>query len=318
MSPPRRLKIYPGEQVVILHTRIHPMCNGRLVKDDTAAAKRAGRGVHQILFQGTNTAIHLPYRCDREAEEGGDLCADCLCKAARLRERIEKGDLKKTSLQGSHTSVIHGKIGEPIPFWSHCFGGTWYLENLKSGLSLSEEDMARAKAAADKANRGAPEVAPEAYPGAEAKKGGRKPKAAAGAGATQAKIEFPVVSAAEAAKAAEVAREAVVVPAPVPVAVAAVPVKKAAPRKKVCGAAAAAATPVVTVVPPTMILEAGAEAAAVEDIVQITVRHLEIDGRSLYLDSRKEKVYDMKFRYVGRYDRDAGALDTSFPDSDAE
>jgi hypothetical protein len=53
--------------------------------------------------------------------------------------------------------------------------------------------------------------------------------------------------------------------------------------------------------------------------VEISVRRLELDGgRSYYLDTKKQKVYDMKFKYLGRYLAEKKEIDRGFPDSDAE
>jgi hypothetical protein len=52
-----------------------------------------------------------------------------------------------------------------------------------------------------------------------------------------------------------------------------------------------------------------------DTIVHIKVRKQEVDGRMFYLDPKKDKLYDMKFKYVGRY-KD-GAI-VSHPDSDTE
>jgi hypothetical protein len=124
---------------------------------------------------------------------------------------------------------------------------------------------------------------------------------------------------ARAKKAAEVAYEGVatVPPQPMPGKVRA---KKAA--------APAPATPVAPPTPlpvqkarripikeskPVATLET--EELPVESIEEVHVRCIEIDGRSLYLDPRKEKVYDLKFKYLGRL-KD-GQIH-SFPDSDAD
>ena len=53
----------------------------------------------------------------------------------------------------------------------------------------------------------------------------------------------------------------------------------------------------------------------VSTVVNIQVRKVEVGDRSLYLDPRKEKLYDLKFKYIGRL-KD-GQIH-SFPDSDAE
>ena len=49
--------------------------------------------------------------------------------------------------------------------------------------------------------------------------------------------------------------------------------------------------------------------------VEVNVRKQEVDGRMFYLDHKKDKLYDMKLKYVGRL-KD-GAI-VSHPDSDAE
>ncbi len=89
--------------------------------------------------------------------------------------------------------------------------------------------------------------------------------------------------------------------------------KKITPKKAVATAPAA---------PSIGIAEAFVEQTAespVEDVVEIKVRRLELDGgRSYYLDSKKQKLYDMKFKYVGRYSAAEGSIDRSFPDSDQE
>jgi hypothetical protein len=60
-------------------------------------------------------------------------------------------------------------------------------------------------------------------------------------------------------------------------------------------------------------------ASEVDDVVTISVRRMEMDGgRVYYVDSKKQKVYDMKYKYVGRYSSETREIDRSFPDSDAE
>jgi hypothetical protein len=57
------------------------------------------------------------------------------------------------------------------------------------------------------------------------------------------------------------------------------------------------------------------ELVPVEKVHEIKVRMIDLDGRNLYLDPLKEKLYDLKFKYLGRL-KD-GAI-VSFPDSDAD
>jgi len=50
-------------------------------------------------------------------------------------------------------------------------------------------------------------------------------------------------------------------------------------------------------------------------VINIKVRKQEVDGRLYYLDPKKDKLYDMKFKYAGRLKE--GAI-VNHPDSDAE
>jgi len=105
--------------------------------------------------------------------------------------------------------------------------------------------------------------------------------------------------------------------APVPVPVAPVPAAPVAPVP------VAPVTPVQKVKKRMILKEAPTKPVAVldgedlpvESIQEIKVRHIEIDGRSLYLDPQKEKIYDLKFKYLGRL-KD-GQIH-AFPDSDAD
>jgi hypothetical protein len=152
--------------------------------------------------------------------------------------------------------------------------------------------MARAKAAAAKANEGVTEVEPEAQP----VKAGKKAKAA------------PKPKADPKAKAA---------PKPVEELTAAVaaPLQPAAPAKpKRAKKAAVAAEPLETIEPIALLQGTPLE---VDNVIHISVKHVEIGQRSVYLDSKTQKVYDLKCKYIGRYDIEKECI-TSFPDSDED
>lgn len=53
------------------------------------------------------------------------------------------------------------------------------------------------------------------------------------------------------------------------------------------------------------------------EILTVKVKPTEIDGRKVYLSNLKDKVYDLKYNYLGRYNRKADRIETSYPDSDA-
>jgi hypothetical protein len=126
---------------------------------------------------------------------------------------------------------------------------------------------------------------------------------------------------AKAKKAAEIAYEGVEAVAPQPM-----PGRKKVPKAP--AAAIVAAVPAVTPAPAPAVKKAAKRVTSAEpvatinptclevaDIIHVKVRKQEIDDRMFYLDPKKDKVYDMKFKYVGRLKE--GAI-VSFPDSDAE
>ena len=53
----------------------------------------------------------------------------------------------------------------------------------------------------------------------------------------------------------------------------------------------------------------------VHEVLRIEVKKIEVGGRSVYYDSRTQKVYDLKCKYIGRLREDEIV---SFPDSDKE
>jgi hypothetical protein len=131
---------------------------------------------------------------------------------------------------------------------------------------------------------------------------------------------------AKAKKAAEVAYAGVETAAPQPMAtkrgvgkkkVAATPVAEApvaeAP-KPVVKKAVKRPTETVTVRPVAAIAPTESP-LPVEEVLHVKIRKEEVGGRSLYLDPKKNKLYDLKLKYIGRL-KDGAII--SFPDSDAE
>ena len=260
-------------------------CKGRIVSDV--------KGVGALSFEGGGS-FHIPIRCDRMAS---DLCEQCQKRKGRTDTKV--ADMSGISLQGTHPSYLHGRIGEPIPFWSHIYDGAWFRLKIASGAIVSSDTMARAKAAAAKANEGVAEVEPEVQP----VKGGKK-AAGAGKGAPKAKKGVAVApSEAALSVATPVAAISVAVPAPAP-----------APAKPKRAKKAAAPEPLETIQPIALLQGKPLE---VDNIVHISVKQVEIGQRSVYLDSKTQKVYDLKCKYIGRYDTEKECI-TSFPDSDED
>jgi len=161
---------------------------------------------------------------------------------------------------------------------------------MESGSTLSEDTMAKAKKAAATAYEGVETVDPQPMP-AKA----RKPRAKKGAAAAVPAPAPAVPAPAPAVPAPAVPPPAVPAPAVAPPPKA---VKKRQPKM-------VSTTPVAIIPNPTEVLP-------VDSIREIRVKKQEVDGRSLYIGP-KDKVYDLKFKYLGRLKEDKIV---NFPDSD--
>jgi outer membrane protein OmpA-like peptidoglycan-associated protein len=275
-------------------------CVGRLVNDS--------KGVWALPFEGVQEFFHLPIRCTTVASEKSDLCEKCQQRELRTNQKVAALGGKQ-SIQASHPALLHGRIGGPIPFWSHIYDGSWYRLKIEQGNTVSEQTMVRAK----KAALAAPAAEPEALPGGTVQRG--RKKAVAHPQQTSVK-EFLEVAAPVAEAAAPVA-EAVADVVAVAEAAAAAP-KKRGP-KQVASASVKQAPPTASQKQqqPLAQVQPG-ESYEVEETVTIQVRPLTIDGRSYYYDPKKEKVYNQHFKYVGRYTKETKTLVPGFPDSDQE
>jgi hypothetical protein len=220
--------------------------------------------------------FHVPLRCGNFSGRG-DLCDSCLKREEKTREKVAK--ITGTTIEGMHPALLMGRVTEPIPFWSRIYDGAWFRLKIEGGYTLSKEVMAKAKKAAEVAYKDVETVAPQPMPTKR------------GAGAKK-KVLAPVVAAAPAAPLAPVVAEA---PKP--------PAKKATKRATV------------VVAPPVATVNTSESPLPVEEVFHVKIRKQEVDGRALYLDPQKNKLYDLKLNYIGRL-KD-GAI-VSFPDSDAE
>ena len=195
------------------------------------------------------------------------------CQKRSIKTQDRVGQITGTTIGGPLPSYLMGRVTEPIPFWSRLYEGAWYNLKMESGSTLSEETMAKAKKAVATAYEGVETVDPQPMP-AKA----RKPRAKKGTAAlSRSPTPAPAVTA----------------PAAPPK-----PVKKRQPKK-------VPTTPVAIIPNPTEVLP-------VDSIREIRVKKQEVDGRSLYVGP-KDKVYDLKFKYLGRLKEDKIV---SFPDSD--
>lgn len=233
-----------------------------------------------LEFEGGQGLFHLPIRCST-VTRSGDLCDSCYAKERKTEEKVR--EITGTTIKGMLPSYLMGRVTDPIPFWSRLYDGAWYRLKIQSGCTLSDKTMAKAKKAAAVAYEGIQTVEPQPMPAGARKTKGRPKKAEV--------VAAPVVE----------------VAAPPVVEVAAPPLPKKRQPKKVAAAAPQEATG-----PPVAIIPNPTQEVPVTHVREIKVRKREIDGRSLYL-GQKDKVYDLKFKYLGRLKDDAIVC---FPDSD--
>jgi hypothetical protein len=202
-------------------------------------------------------------------------------------------------------TLLHGRFGGPIPPWSHMYGSRWFCETQAEKVLEVPEDVLRFLSA---------EAPSKSEPDAPVEMPPRKPKAVPTVGepAAQEPTAQPETPKKRAPKKvvarAEPIAQTVTEPASAPAAASAplTPApKKFAPKKK-----AAAAPPTIGVVQSQSLGEI--------EVVKISVRKITIDDRTVYLSAEKDKVYDLKFKYIGRYNRRDDTIESKYPDSDKE
>jgi len=260
-------------------------CLGRLVKDTV--------GVGLLSFED-GSVFHIPYRCERVTRRG-DLCENCFEREQKTIEKVR--GITGTTIKGMLPSYLNGRVTEPIPFWSRLYDGAWFRLKIESGCRISESIMAKAKKAVETAYEGVKTVEPQPMPGA------RKIKTKKGVAAEVVPQAPSVPQAAPVPKAPSVPQVALP-----QVALPQVALPKAAPLPK----AKRLIKPVATAAPVAILAP---NDLPVEETREIRVQRIEVDGRDLYIDTKKEKLYDLKFKYLGRL-KDGRIA--PFPDSDAD
>jgi hypothetical protein len=126
-------------------------------------------------------------------------------------------------------------------------------------------------------------------------------------------VESAVISTDSTVKVEKKGLESATVPAIAPAPEA--PAKKRPGKKAAAASATAPLEP--QVAPPKARVAAGTQADPVEDVQTIRVVNKTLGGRQVYFEPKKEKVYDLKFKYLGRWDSKKECIQP-FPDSDAE
>lgn len=291
-----------------------PQCEARLT-----GGKSAVDGVWTMAFEpdgGTkNSLFFLPKRCERNAE--GRLCGHCTAKAAATAAIIEK---KAGKYIANQQTLFHGFVGEMPPLWSHVYMSQWYVDYVAAHRKrLSAETAARAV----ETFKACPGPIPALTCGEESKKMPRakkeKPAEPVVQETPEKKPAKPRAKKPVTPKVIEALQEgaptepvSAPVPAPLPAAEPPVPAAKKPRAPKKVGAKADP-----TPAQPPIGLVADSAPADLR-VVEIKVRRATVDGRQVYLSQQKDKVYDMKFNYLGRYNSREDKIVTGYPDSDLD
>ena len=287
----------------------------------------------------------LPRRCLSSVNVHHTLCQECDERRIATEKQLVKRAGKYIPNQAT---MLHGLIHQDIPTWSRIYRGPWWKEQIQKGYTMSKD----VEATADEADRLAkeegipidmpPKKSADKPPAAPRKKKGpvQEPVQEPVKEPIQEPIREPVQEPVEKVVKKRVTKKKVSAPVPtlepvVPTLERVVeeppPPKKSRPKKtkKDPETLAPLIEPLVTMLHRTSgfmnredsaktLLKKGIICPTkdpIEPIIKtISVRPIEIDGRTLYLGPN-DKVFDTKFHYVGRYDE--GTIDITYPDSDA-
>lgn len=278
-------------------------CQGRLAiitlpdKDKTPIAfVKRPEDKKPILFS-------VPKACTgSEAADG--LCAACVLRAVKTAAAVEKAGGKYVANQ---QTLLHGRFGEPLPEWSHMFGSRWFVQTqAEKRLEIPEVVAAVTALLTPKSDTQPPvEMPPKRRVAGEPTTQPTEVKA-------EPKKRAPKKVAAK-TEAVAVAPAPIVVSEPAVAAAAAPPAepakRKFAPKKK--------AVAVQPVTEPTLGVIQSQPLEGVQ-VKKISVRKITIDDRTVYLSAEKDKVYDLKFNYIGRYNRREEQIESKYADSDRE
>lgn len=260
------------------------ICKGVLVRDGPIG----GAAFNFIGPDGeaSTERFNIPIRCRQPAVEGSVLCPKC----QKRKDVTALAKKTPTSIEGGRTQYLNGIVGEPIPYWSHMVGSTWYLEKLAAGFRFSEEAGAKIRAAEERVYKGQAQPPPQAYP--------EEPRAARTVKGVKRKKEDRVQTTLEVVRAPEPTQT---LPPPPPASFVAAPAPSPPPPPQITMA----------------FYDSKRVPLEVADIIRVPVKKHVIDDMTVCVDTEKGKVYDLKAHYLGRWDAAKNKI-VAYPDSDAE
>lgn len=323
-------------------------CEARL-----ARGKKAD-GVSVLTFepvpgQAKPALFFVPYRCEQEVRGEGGLCVNCFTREEKTRANLEKARKPDGTLKYvvNQETLLHARVTEPIPLWSHMYKSSWFEQfRAANSLRLSEATLRRAEEAWEAAHKGV--VVPS--PSEQRDMPRAKKVVATVVTATAVPTVAPLVAAplvAAPLMTAPLVTASLTAAQPEPVPPEPKPTAPRKPKKTVAARVAPVAPEPPTPPLPTTLVKSvrqpknprapksvppltstapstvpiGLVRGPIRDaieVVKVLVKRIELDGRTYYLDPKKDKVYDTKYNYIGRYKAREETIDTSYPDSDLE
>ena len=253
------------------------ICKGRSVSDK--------KGKYYLPFYNQDGEIlkkfyHVPVFCEQKPLKNNDLCGICAQKEINLSKfLIENGVLKNpTGGSVSHPSVLHGKVDEPIPEWSHIKDGLWFKKMIQKGYRI---EMGK-KLVVDekKINEAISKL-----------KGKKSDKIEA------LRKQFPELSVTAASKFIT-------------------NFGKSATATAATTTNELVENVIVSLQEKCYISNESKK--EVDDVKEIFVKPITVSGTNYYYDPETSKVYTTEYNYVGRYCSKEQKIDTSYEDSDAE
>jgi hypothetical protein len=253
-------------------------------------------------------------------------------------------------------TMFHGRMGEAIPKWSRLQGGEWFQAQLAAGYTVSNAHKEIATSLIEMGDVAAPVIKKVirrkkvAVPSAESSQSPKPEPVVAPATTKKREPKRVVKAAASVAPSAEPSPE----PSPEPSAEPMPPQvtmlhttsgfmtrDEVKPKRTKKTVAIAPPSEEITEIVPITIDEVkaatkpkravkkvikpkqnviGVVVAEADDtqITKIQVSQKEIGGLSVYVSEAKDKVYDLSYKYLGRWNRKEGRVDATYPDSDAE
>ena len=243
------------------------------------------RGTYYLPFYDENNIVtkkhyHIPILCTNKPIVGIDLCGLCSEKERNLSKFIVKDNIirNQNGSPASHPSVLHGKVGEPIPLWSHMEDGVWFKNMLQKGYRKEPESKMAKKVVVDE----------KKIHEAMAKLKGKKIQKI-----EALRKEFPELSVNAASKyITEFSK------------------KNDKTVDKLLE------NVIISLQEKCYIDEDSKK--EVDDIKEIVVKLITISGTKYYYNSDSSKVYTTEYIYVGRYNKGENKIETDYADSDAE